>query len=704
MDFSNPEVRIGLRKRRARPSYSCVECTRRKLRCSKHIPCSACVERGIAQSCRRRTETVSSTSGGRVISSRTRRPAGQDNGGRDTETIRSTQNEVLPEGLTQHSTSTTTAPRDASRNSFLRPLNKIVDAVTEDAAVTLEFLALSRQRILQVAQVEQQSQSNGARGNIGADESESLFKPRQVRSMMRYHQEYIAWIHHVVHLPTFREECESFLADPTQYSGLWLGLYYAMLSVTLYHMDPLLLEEMEIYSSCDLAELCYHKSIDSLNEADYMNNHSLFSLQAICLLIYIGHNIGQSDRISVLLACAVRISQCLCLHRLGPDSTTNARTDEDRPTMQRQLIEREVSKRVWFFLVRQDWLQIPFNNTYTIHLTQFNTPMPSNCDEEIEHMFNADGVIDHEQEHYTQGSYTAVLNHVAVLIWKTQDKLCQLGPPNGVDGGLHKLYAEVIRADQELRELMETMPTFFRDSHSSPVHQNQHPAHIRHQHRVLSLAMAHKFYSIHRHFQIPSFKDPWFAYTKVSCFPIMRRSLAAVLSLPPNDPYTSIARNMWTTNTQLVTTTIWLLFESLFSRDASTTPTLLSEEQQMNEIQDLARQALTFLRANQARSRIAKRGVALIDTLLRMDRTVAMGDYSQQFNLKDVITRVEGSDRLQCTTSELGMSRDTSWAPFELTRDGPGSIVDWLSRDAATWEDLIGALDGGTCLSAAWDG
>lgn len=41
-----------------------------------------------------------------------------------------------------------------------------------------------------------------------------------------------------------------------------------------------------------LAELCYQNSIDSLNNTDYISNHSLFSLQVICLLIYIGHNIS----------------------------------------------------------------------------------------------------------------------------------------------------------------------------------------------------------------------------------------------------------------------------------------------------------------------------------------------------------------------------------------------------------------------------
>ncbi|KAL3493328.1 hypothetical protein BJX62DRAFT_223981 [Aspergillus germanicus] len=696
MDSAIPAPQNGFRRRRARPSYSCVECTRRKLRCSKHIPCSACVERGLSQTCRRRPEAQASRTAKRRPATVSRvpiTPGEYGDGHRRVEdeplgptTIDSQLSLHVPVPASAFAAAAAASHAPSSRNNNntpQRPRNKIVDNVTEDAAVMLEFLALSRRRILEVAQVERQPQPSEIRGGVGVgveERSEPLvvFTPNQVRSMMRYHQDYIAWIHNAVHLPTFREQCERFFADPAgDQWGLWLGLYYAMLAVTLYHMDPSLLRELDIQQSPhSLAELCYQKSIDSLNEADYMNNHSLFSLQAICLLIYIGHNIGQSDRISVLLACAVRIAQCLCLHRLGLDNNTpRDSTTPDEATIledmqqRRRLIEREISKRVWWFLVRQDWLQIPFNNTYTIHPTQFNTPMPFNCDEEVAHMFDAQGVVDHEQEHYTQGSYTMVLNHVAVLIWKTQDKLCQQGHPDSVDDGLRRLYSEVIQADRELRELMEKMPSFFRNDLSAlseyqHPNQHQHPAHIRHQHKVLSLALAHKFYSIHRHFQIPSFKEPWFAYTKLSCVPIMRRSLTTILSLPlENSPHTSIVRNMWTVNTQVITT-------------AET------------EIRDLARRAAAFLHENenQTRSRIAKRGVSLLNTLLAMDRALEMGDYDARFDFRDVVSRVEGYDRCRCSGA------------------GSGSIVDWLSRDAATWEDIMGALDGGTPLSAAWDG
>ncbi|KAL2832317.1 putative C6 transcription factor [Aspergillus pseudoustus] len=677
------------RRKRPRPSYSCVECTRRKLRCSKHIPCSACVERGIAQLCRRRPGVASATVRRPSPASATPIPIRQNIISNEPyyatpalETPRESGPEAIPEDQPRVTVpaSTPATSNAPSSNGPARSRHKIVDNVTEDAAVMLEFLALGRQRILQVAQIEQQSPLGAALDDMG-NASGLLFTPSQVRSMMHYHQESIAWIHNVVHMPTFREQCEKSFANPSECQGLWLGLYYAMLAVTLYHMSPSLLRDLDIHEPYSLAELCYRNSIDRLSDADYMSNHSLFSLQTICLLIYIGHNIGQSDRISVLLACAVRIAQCLCLHRLGPDPPRNGSTDDEVEAMQRRLIDREVSKRVWWFLVRQDWLQIPFNNTYTIHPTQFNTPMPLNCNEEIPLMFSTEAIIHHEQEHYTQGSYTMVLNDVAVLIWKTQDKMCQQGHPNGVEDGLRKLYSEVLQADRELRELMNKMPSFYRNT---PDAQTGHPAHVQHQGKVLSLALAHKFYSIHRHFQIPSFKDPWFAYTKLSCFPIMRRSLATVLSLPPHDPHTSVARNMWTINTHVLTTAVWLLFELIFSHGTGA-PNMVDGQE--TEIRDLAAKASIFLQENQSRSRIAKRGVSLINALLEIDRGIQMGD-ERQFNLNDIIAHVAGTDQQE--TQGNGVFGDE---PCEQVEGGARSIVDWLSRDAPTWEDILDVLD-----------
>ena len=144
-----------------------------------------------------------------------------------------------------------------------------------------------------------------------------------------------------------------------------------------------------------------------------MMNHSIFSVQTICLLIMIGHNIGESDRICVLLASGVRIAQCLGLHRLGRDPVfeiTEKTSDEVILGIQRRLIDREISKRAWWFLIRQDWLQIPFMNTYSIHPSQFNTPMPKHCHDDVSRMIVDGIVIDQDPEVYTNGSYINLMN------------------------------------------------------------------------------------------------------------------------------------------------------------------------------------------------------------------------------------------------------------------------------------------------------
>lgn len=159
-----------------------------------------------------------------------------------------------------------------------------------------------------------------------------------------------------------------------------------------------------------MAVLTYRKALNELQEADFTANHSLSAIQAICLSIYVGYNIGESDRLCVLLASAIRVAQCLGMNRLGVDSRHQFDGLED-DEVARAIIDREVQKRVWWFLIRQDWLQIPFANTYTVHPSQFNTPMPSNCLDVDGSMIANNQLYVREKNFYTHGSYTTILNH-----------------------------------------------------------------------------------------------------------------------------------------------------------------------------------------------------------------------------------------------------------------------------------------------------
>lgn len=155
----------------------------------------------------------------------------------------------------------------------------------------------------------------------------------------------------------------------------------------------------------------HRMSIDALYAAEFMSYHSTLAVQTICMLIHVGHNLGQSDLISVLLACGMRIGQCLGLHQLGKSKPFPPEIQNDLNALVPLLIGREIGCRAWWFLIRQDWLQIPFLNTYTIHPTQFNTPMPKNCFDDFDSMVQAGEIVDQGIETYTDCSYTSVLNN-----------------------------------------------------------------------------------------------------------------------------------------------------------------------------------------------------------------------------------------------------------------------------------------------------
>jgi hypothetical protein len=158
-----------------------------------------------------------------------------------------------------------------------------------------------------------------------------------------------------------------------------------------------------------LVQTFYDFSVQHLNKANFMAVHRIISVQTICVLLQVAHNLDQSDYISVLVSAGIKISQSLGLHRLGRDPV-NPQAPEGL-TVAEMLISREVSKRVWWFLIRQDWLQIPFQNTYLIHASQFNTPMPLNCYDVPDEMLENGRIMTQPETTFTQTSYSNVMNH-----------------------------------------------------------------------------------------------------------------------------------------------------------------------------------------------------------------------------------------------------------------------------------------------------
>ncbi|KAH8721713.1 hypothetical protein BGZ61DRAFT_515962 [Ilyonectria robusta] len=443
-------------------------------------------------------------------------------------------------------------------------------------------------------------------------------------------------MHNVVHMPTFKQEFESNLTQSTC-DRSWIALYYAILCTTLSHAheDDFIKLGIDITASANSARALYDKSVQCLFDANFMAKHTLCSVQTICILMQVAHNIDQSDFTCVLIATGIRISQCLNMHRLGPDRPGSYYYGQPNRSVVRILIEREVKKRVWWFLVRQDWLQIPFQNTYLIHATQFNTPQPHNCHDEPELMIRDCVVVAQPAEVYTLNSYSQNTSNVAVVIWQQQDRMCSVGHPGNITDGLQKIYDQVLWADKELNKTYADMPSFLKVTSQEPASKSGCPPYIGLLASAALLSMAHKILTVHRHFQLRSFRDRTYAYTQLSCLAIAERCVLDMEKWPEGS-MTHVVKNMWTLSTHLVTCCIILAFASLFSHENE----LLYDAIKVRRLAELGRDLIRQLEGS---SSIARRGGVLLDLLLQLNDS-SDDTKHVRLDLGDIVRRVSRAD------------------------------------------------------------
>ncbi|KAH7121768.1 hypothetical protein B0J13DRAFT_648543 [Dactylonectria estremocensis] len=620
-------------RRTQRTVTSCTECTRRKTRCSKSIPCSSCIDRGLAQKCHRELVTVVKKSDKAQRSSSSSRKTSTPNGASASDDQIHTRGEdrrseqLMPGAYEGPASLDNISSISQNKDGIFVSPRVPVDIPTNETVVTLEFLTHGRQNILSLHKGPDDqgpSPANvlGPSADLTTSPSttcvwDTVLSVHEARLLLELHQERLAWMHNVIHMPSFRQEFESYVTSASCDSS-WIALYYAVLCALTFYRA----------TACNAStRALYDKSVQCLFNGNFMAKHTIYSVQAICILMQVAHNIDQSDFICVLIATAIRISQCLNMHRLGPDRQSSFFHDQPKEVVARNLIEREVKKRIWWFLVRQDWLQIPFQNTYLIHASQFNTPLPLNCFDEPELMINDGAVVSQPDHVYTQNSYSHAISKarlrkciltapVAVIIWQQQDRMCSIGHPDSSPDGLERIYEQVLRADKELSQVYTDMPHFLKIPHQEPDHQSSCPSYVGLLASISLLSMAHKVLTIHRHFQLQSFHDRRFAYTQ---------------SWPENT-MTPVVRKTWTVSTHLVTCCIILTFASIFRQNNE----LLYDASEIHELAVLGRDQIRQLEPS---SSIARRGGILVDLLLQIAES-SDGTKNMRLDLSDIVRRV----------------------------------------------------------------
>lgn len=460
------------------------------------------------------------------------------------------------------------------------------------------------------------------------DHSDVLLPASVARKVVAFHMDHLRWHHNAFHGPTFLAQCEQFWSTGTADHPLWLALYFAVCSMSLWTLLNNEPYRREVTGDFVFDETLIHRQfqamVNTLYGENFLENLSLYAVQAIVISTRIAHNLDRTDLNAILVGAAVRIAHCLGLHKIADPPADGDDTETiDASGAWHERVEIETGKRVWLQLVIQDHFQIPYTDTYVIHPSQYITPLPQNC--------NDDDMVARPADVPTNSSYVRMLGRTASLIPPLLDGLGAMGarkPPA-------EAYQHILACDRVMRANVAQIPEFLlRDdaSNASPP-----VVWLPLARRTLAISAAEKIIMIHRPVLFDSFQGgPAFRHTRTTCV-----AAATTILREHEQALAEQTLSIWTHSAFCVTAAVVLGLE-LFHRTDHTDDTAHMYRQTLARAADRLR--------HRRCDAMAKRGALLIDTLLaaeedlvlRMMRTARTGDASTENHQKAIINDMLG--------------------------------------------------------------
>ncbi|PKY04719.1 hypothetical protein P168DRAFT_289592 [Aspergillus campestris IBT 28561] len=409
--------------------------------------------------------------------------------------------------------------------------------------------------------------------------------------LVNFHIRHVAWHHNCLHSPTFLEQCDVFWKTGRCDHPLWMALYLSVLSSAVCSMQNS--DKFKAVLGVDLdtiqsAQDLFAAMVQVLYSSHFLKNISIYSVQAIVISTEVAHNLGLSQLNATLFNSAVRIAECLGLHKIEDHAKPQVQTREDWC----ERIEREVGKRVWCQMIIQDHFAIPFTDTYSISPMQYSTGPPLNADDH--------DLVDKPVSVPTISTYVRVLVRLALLMPGLVDGL---GPMKHRKP-IREQYEHILEVDRKMRAVVKDIPSFMlrRDR----AKEAQVPW-LNIARRSLAITSAEKIIMIHRPFLFRSFHSQAYAHTRRTCVAAARTILREHETIVKEDE-TSI----WTHTAFCITAAIILCFE---------VNTLPSNHKQLAPIYTGAIEAARNRLATRTGDILAQRGVALIDAIFLAEQS-----------------------------------------------------------------------------------
>ncbi|KAK5027878.1 hypothetical protein LTS07_006754 [Exophiala sideris] len=564
------------------------------MRCSKETPCTNCLKRGLAAECH--PEPVLLTKQRRL------------------------NNAVLNERQSYHDrpTSPVTLNRlnTVERAETCLPTNSL-DSVTlsspeyqrqdpgSETFGVLESLALGR-----CSNTPQSTNSTRPARYDTSEDYPNLLPLQQEDAILAFQKDEVAWMHNVLHVPTFIAEWTERRKQPRDRCTALDALYLSLMATGLYYMSSDQHEQIGIRAGYRLSEKLYHQAVMVLDLVDFMSEHCskvqawsaricvkadqlVYSLQAICVFLPCAYGFGEHKRALVLLSAATNIAQCMQLHRLDSSSALSGSTATD------QVLQLEIKRRIWCFLVIQDTYLIAAKKTYNVILEHCTTSLPAHIEEPA-------GTSTIEElnvlplENVTQNSYILLHYHLS-RIFRTLHS--RTGPPPTERPSLDRLYQRVLEADEQLTDFMELAPSWVKvGQRNSRMASSQV--------RTFQIAFLNMRSKIHQPFYCRAFTDKRFYYSKATCLD-SARTLLKIFAEPPDQALPA----MWTITSHVICACIIIGIHLLFPEHSSTNRG--SWERSTIEAADraLVNSCMTILSQSHRPCTAVKRGVKMLTHL-----------------------------------------------------------------------------------------
>ncbi|RDW75731.1 hypothetical protein BP5796_06552 [Coleophoma crateriformis] len=400
---------------------------------------------------------------------------------------------------------------------------------------------------------------------------EILLSNEVASKLIQFHINHLAWHHNIIHSPTFLVQCEVYFQTGKCPHPLWMALYLSILSSTIFSVynSTTYRSTLDLDVDDQASRRLFEAMIDVLYSEDFMKNVSLYTIQAIVLSTEVAHNLGLSGLNATLSSAAIRLAQCMGLHKI-----------EDLPA-------RKVSPK-------EDWHEL----LELINPKHFLTALPLNCDD---HDLEA-----RDDEIPTVSSYVRTLARLASLMPELLDGLGPLKDRKP----LQEQYRHVLESDRQMRQLVGQIPSFL--LRAKPDEQAWKPW-LGLARQSLAITAADKIIMIHRPFLIASFQTSNYPYTRTTCVS------AAVTILRRHHEITIYDDvSIWTHSAFCVTAILVLCLELLYrgSADMAAEP---DDADKLHMYHDLVNQARGSLSKRQG-DIMATRGVRLIDTMLSAEQ------------------------------------------------------------------------------------